>query len=89
MLLGDILRDLAMLALISFAGLAIFLLRSDRRVHLRFWVRVSVLLLVCTEVGLIEGSLLSPYGFGWFALAIALTLIGVKRIAPKLLGKIE
>jgi hypothetical protein len=89
MIFGDILRDLAMLALIVFGALAIFLLRSERRGHLWFWVRVSVLLLVCTEIGVTEGSVLSAYGFGWFVLAIGLTLLGIKKIAPKLLGKME
>jgi len=78
-----------MLALIVFGALAIFLLRSERRGHLWFWVRVSVLLLVCTEIGVTEGSVLSAYGFGWFVLAIGLTLLGIKKIAPKLLGKME
>src|ERR1044072_8740198 len=89
MLFGDILRDLAMLALIVCAALAIFWLRSERRGHLWFWARVSVLLLVCAEIGVIEGSLLSAYGFGWFVLATRLTLLGIKKIAPKLLGKID
>jgi hypothetical protein len=48
-----------------------------------------VLLLVSIEIGLIEGSLLSPYGFSWFVLAIGLTLFAVKKIAPKILGNIE
>jgi len=89
MLVGDILRDLAMLTLIVFGTLAIFWFRSERRIHLRFWIRASVLLLVCIEIGLIEGSLLSPYGFSWFVLAIGLTLFAVKKIAPKILGNIE
>ena len=89
MLVGDILRDLAMLTLIVFGTLAIFWFRSERRIHLRFWIRAGVLLLVCIEIGLIEGSLLSPYGFGWFMLAIGLTLFTVKKIAPKILGNIE
>jgi len=89
MLVGDILRDLAMLTLIVFGTLAIFWFRSERRIHLRFWIRAGVLLLVCIEIGLIEGSLLSPYGFSWFVLAIGLTLFAVKKIAPKILGNIE
>ena len=89
MLVGDILRDLAMLTLIVFGTLAIFWFRSERRIHLRFWIRASVLLLVSIEIGLIEGSLLSPYGFGWFVLATGLTLFAVKKIAPKILGNIE
>ena len=89
MLFGDILRDLAMLTLIVFGTLAIFWFRSERRIHLRFWIRASVLLLVSIEIGLIEGSLLSPYGFSWFVLAIGLTLFAVKKIAPKILGNIE
>jgi|KBSSwiS6_1023812.scaffolds.fasta_scaffold95371_1 hypothetical protein len=89
MLVGDILRDLAMLTLIVFGTLAIFWFRSERRIHLRFWIRASVLLLVSIEIGLIEGSLLSPYGFSWFVLAIGLTLFAVKKIAPKILGNIE
>ena len=89
MIFGDILRDLAMLTLIVFGTLAIFWFRSERRIHLRFWIRASVLLLVSIEIGLIEGSLLSPYGFSWFVLAIGLTLFAVKKIAPKILGNIE
>ena len=89
MLVGDILRDLAMLTLIVFDTLAIFWFRSERRIHLRFWIRASVLLLLSIEIGLIEGSLLSPYGFSWFVLAIGLTLFAVKKIAPKILGNIE
>jgi hypothetical protein len=54
MLVGDILRDLAMLTLIVFGTLAIFWFRSERRIHLRFWIRAGVLLLVCIEIGLIE-----------------------------------
>ena len=41
------------------------------------------------EIGLIEGLLLSPYGFGWFVLATGLTLFAVKKIAPKILRNIE
>jgi hypothetical protein len=63
MVFGDILRDLAVLTLIIFGLLGIFSLQSDRRIHLRFWVRFSMLFLVCTGVALTEGSLLSPYGF--------------------------
>jgi len=77
------------LALIVFGALAIFWLRSERKGYLWFWVPVSALLLVSTEIGVTEGSLLSAYGFGWFVLAIGLTLLGIKKIAPKLLGKME
>ena len=52
MLFGDILRDLAMLALIVFAALAIFWLFSERRIDLRFCIRANVLLLVCMDTGL-------------------------------------
>jgi hypothetical protein len=35
---------------------------------------------------LIEGVLLSSYGFGWFLAAMAVTLYVVAKIAPRLLN---
>jgi hypothetical protein len=34
----------------------------------------SVVLLALSVVGLVEGVLLSPFGFGWFLVALAITL---------------
>ena len=87
MYFGYLLWNVPALALIIFGALAIFWLRSGRKVQdFRFWMRASLLLFVCTAVALVEGSLLSPYGFGWFVFTIVLTLIAVKKIAPKILN---
>jgi len=49
------------------------------------WLRFSVVLLALSVVGLVECVLLSPFGFGWFLLALAITLYVVKKFAPRLL----
>jgi len=46
-----------------------------------------VVLLALSVVGLVEGVLLSPFGFGWFLVALAITLYAVKKIAPRMLGQ--
>jgi hypothetical protein len=51
----------------------------------RLWIRFSLLLFGVCMFGLAMGSLLSPYGFGWFLLAMGLTLYLVAKVAPKLL----
>jgi len=44
----------------------------------------SVVLLALSVVGLVEGV---PFGFGWFLVALAITLCAVKKIAPRMLGQ--
>jgi hypothetical protein len=44
-------------------------------------------LLAVSVVGLVEGVLLSPFGFGWFLVALAITLYAVKKFAPRMLGE--
>jgi hypothetical protein len=44
----------------------------------------SVVLLALSVVGLVEGV---PFGFGWFLVALAITLYAVKKIAPRMLGQ--
>jgi hypothetical protein len=50
------------------------------------WLRFSVVLLALSVVALVEGVLLSQFGFGWFLLALAITLYVVKKFARRLLG---
>jgi len=42
-------------------------------------------LLTLSVVGSVEGVLLSPFGFGWFLVALAITLYAVKKFAPRML----
>jgi hypothetical protein len=51
------------------------------------WLRFSVVLLAVSVVGLVEGVLLSPYGFGWFFVALAITLYVVKKFTRRMLGQ--
>jgi hypothetical protein len=74
------------------ATLCVFLLRSwfvrtEGEVRWGLWLRFSVVLLAVSVVGLVEGVLLSPYGFGWFFVALAITLYAVKKFAPRMLGQ--
>ena len=72
--------------------LCVFLLRSwffrtEGEVRWGLWLRFSVVLLAVSVVGLVEGVLLSPFGFGWFLVALAITLYAVKKFAPRMLGQ--
>jgi len=50
---------------------------------LRLLVRFSALLLVVVLVGLAICFYVLPYGIGWFAGAVILTIAGILLIAPK------
>jgi hypothetical protein len=91
MKIGLLLWEVATLTVIVFGALCVFLLRSwfsrtEGEVRWGLWLRFSVVLLVLSVVGLVEGVLLSPFGFGWFLLALAITLYVVKKFAGRLLG---
>jgi len=45
-----------------------------------------VVLLALSVVGVVVDVLLSPFGFGWLLLALAITLYVVKKFARRLLG---
>ena len=69
--------------------LCVFLLRNwvfrtEGEVRWGLWLRFSVVLLALSVVGLVEGV---PFGFGWFLVALAITLYAVKKIAPRMLGQ--
>jgi predicted membrane protein len=49
------------------------------------WLRFSVVLLGAATLGFFEGALLSPFGFGWYLVAVGLTLYVVAKVARKLL----
>ena len=90
MLIGQLLWEFVCVAIIILAALGVVLLRarlseSKDDVSLRLWIRFSIVLFVLCVIGLIEGSLLSPYGFGWFVLAMGVTLGVVARFLPKVL----
>ena len=79
------------ITVIVFGALGVFWLqnwvsRADGEVPWRLWLRFSVLLLMLSVVGLVEGVLLSPFGFGYFFVALAITLYFVKKFAPRMLG---
>ena len=87
MYMGNILWEFFYLALIVSAALGIFWLRAGRKIeNPRWWIRFSVMFVGFGLLALIEGSLLSPYGFGWFILAMGLTLYLLRKIIPKLWG---
>ena len=92
MKIGLLLWEVVTLTVIVFGALCVFLLRSwfsrtDGEVRWGLWLRYSVVLLVLSVVGLVEGVLLSQFGFGWFLLALAITLYVVKKFAPRMLGR--
>lgn len=77
-------------AVIVFGAVAVFLLRrwltgQPGEAPPGFWMRFSVLLCGLCIILLIEGVLLSPYGFDWYFLAMAVTLYVIAKFAPKLL----
>jgi hypothetical protein len=87
MYIGEILWETFYLAIVIFGALGLFWLRSaNGKTQPKLWIRFSVLAFGICLIGLIEGSLLSPYGFGWFLTTLTLTLYVVAKIAPKLLG---
>ena len=91
MKIGLLLWEVVTLTVIVFGALCVFLLRSwfsrtDGEVRWGLWLRFSVVLLALSVVGLVEGVLLSPFGFGWFLLALAITLYVVKKFAPRIVG---
>src|SRR5688572_22642551 len=76
MKIGLLLWEVVTLTVIVFGALCVFLLRSwfsrtDGEVRWGLWLRFSVVLLALSAVGLVEGVLLSSFGFGWFLLALA------------------
>jgi hypothetical protein len=87
--IGKIIWELAFLVLIIFGALVVFWFRSGRKIeNPRFWIRFSVVFLCLGLFAMIEGLLLSSYGFGWFIVIMALTVYLLKKIIPKLLGNI-
>ena len=92
MKIGLLIWEVVTVTVIVFGALCAFLLRSwfsraEGEVRWGLWLRFSVVLLAVTVVGLVEGVLLSPYGFGWFLVALAITLYAVKKFAPRMLGE--
>jgi len=88
MLIGELLWEFVCVAVILLAALGVVLLRarfskSKDSISPRLWIRFSLVLFVLCVVGLIEGSLLSPYGFGWFVLAMGITLCVAARVLPR------
>jgi ABC-type xylose transport system permease subunit len=88
MLIGDFLWEFVCIAVIISAALSVVLIRyrvskNQDTVSTRLWIRFSLVLFVLCVVGLVEGFLLSPYGFGWFVLAIGVTLCVVARFLPR------
>ena len=91
MKIGLLLWEVVTLTVIVFGVLCMFLLRSwfsrtEGKVRWGLWLRYSVVLLALSMVGLVEGVLLSPFGFGWFLLALVITVYVVKKFARRLLG---
>ena len=91
MKIGLLLWEVVTLTVIVFGALCVFLLRSwfartDGEMRWGLWLRFSVVLLALSVVALVEGVLLSQFGFGWFLLALAITLYVVKKFARRLLG---
>jgi hypothetical protein len=88
MLIGELLWEFVCVAAILLAALGVVLLRarltkSNDPVPTRLWIRLSLVLFVLCVIGLIEGSILSPYGFGWFVLAMGVTLCVAASVLPR------
>lgn len=88
MLIGELLWEFVCVAVIILAALSVVLLRarftkSKDPVSPRLWIRFSLVLFGLCVIGLIEGSLLSPYGFGWFVLAMVVTLCVAAKFLPR------
>jgi hypothetical protein len=91
MKIGLLLWEGLTVAVIVFGAVAVFLLRRwltgvPGEAPRGFWFRFTALLFGLCIIGLIEGVLLSSYGFGWFLAAMAVTLYVVAKIAPRLLN---
>ena len=91
MKIGLLLWEAVTLTVIVFGALCVFLLRSwysraDGEVRWGLWLRFSVVLLVLSVIGLVEGVLLAPFGFGWFLFALVITLYVIKKFARRILG---
>jgi lysylphosphatidylglycerol synthetase-like protein (DUF2156 family) len=90
--LGLILLEGLTVAVVVFGALAVFMIRrwfspSSDVAPIGLWFRFTVLLFGFCLLALIEGVLLRPYGFFWFVLVVGITLFGVAKIAPRLLGR--
>ena len=88
MLIGELLWEFVCVAVIILAALCVVLLRarftkSNDPVPPRLWIRFSLVLFVLCVIGLIEGSILSPYGFGWFVLAMGVTFCVAARVLAR------
>lgn len=88
MLVGELLWEFGCVAVILLAALGVIFFRtrftkSKDPVPLRLWIRFTLVLFVLCVIGLIEGSLLSPSGFGWFILAMGVTLWVATRVLPR------
>jgi hypothetical protein len=60
--------------------------RAEGEVRWTLWLRFTALLLIFSVVGLVEGALLSPFGFGYFVIVLTITLYAVKKFAPRMFG---
>jgi hypothetical protein len=90
MTIGLLLWESLTVVIVVIGALGIFLLRSwfsrtDGEIRWALWLRFSALLFGAAVLGLMEGVLLSQYGFVWFLAALGVTLFLVAKFAPKLL----
>jgi len=88
MLIGELLWEFVCVAVIISVALSVVLLRArvtnyKDPIPPRLWIRFSLVLFVLCIIGLVEGSILSPYGFGWFVLAMGVTLCVAARVLPR------
>jgi hypothetical protein len=88
MLIGSLLWYFLSTAVILLAALGIILLRarvnkSKGPISPRSWIRITLVFFVLCMIGLTEGALLSPYGFGWFVVAMSVTLYIVAKCLPR------
>jgi hypothetical protein len=88
MLLGSLLWYFFSAGIILIAALGIILLRAGRNksngpISSRVWIRITLVFFVLCMIGLTEGVLLSAYGFGWFVLAMGITLCVAAKCMPK------
>ena len=92
MKIGFVLWEFFTIAVIVLGALGLFLLRSwfsrtAGEVDWALWLRFSLVFLAAALIALIEGVLLAPFGFGWFIVALGITLYVLKKALPKLLGQ--
>jgi hypothetical protein len=89
--LGLILLEGMTVAMVVFGAFAVFMVRrwvspaTNAASPLGLWLRFRILLFGFCLLALVEGILLRPYGFFWVVLVVGITLVGIAKIAPKLL----